>query len=124
MHIKKAVIILIHGFVGWMLCGATMWIGMATTSMKNTLIIHAISAPLIFVILSLVYFKKFHYTSPIQTAFSFLSIVVFLDVFIVALLINKSFEMFRSVLGTWFPFGMIFIATYVTGSYSSKEKES
>jgi hydrogenase-4 membrane subunit HyfE len=121
MNFRKAVIILILGFVGWVLCGATMWIGMATTSMENTLIVHAIAAPLIFAILSLVYFKKFRYTTPLQTAVAFLTVVVFLDVFIVALLINKSFDMFRSILGTWIPFGMIFIATYVTGLYSSEK---
>jgi hypothetical protein len=36
-------------------------------------------------------------------------------VFVVALLVEKSFDMFRSVLGTWLPFALIFLATWLTG---------
>lgn len=43
--VKKGVIILVHAFVGWALCGATMGIGMSVTSLSNTLVIHAIAAP-------------------------------------------------------------------------------
>jgi hypothetical protein len=39
-----------------------------------------------------------------------------MDFFIVAMLINKSFEMFTSLLGTWIPFALIFISTYLTGN--------
>ena len=45
----------------------------------------------------------------------FVAIVIFLDVFVIALLIERSFEMFRSVLGTWLPFALIFLATWLTG---------
>jgi len=58
----------VHAFVGWALCGATMSIGMSVTSLSNTLVIHAIAAPIIFSSLSLLYFKKFRYTAPLQTA--------------------------------------------------------
>jgi hypothetical protein len=39
MNIMKLVIILIHAFVGWALCAATIGIGMATMSLQNALII-------------------------------------------------------------------------------------
>lgn len=115
MKMKKAAIILIHAFIGWALCGATMGIGMAVTSIETTLIIHAIGAPIIFILLSLVYFRGFNYTTPLQTATIFIGFVIFMDVFVVALFINKSFEMFSSVLGTWIPFAFIFLSTYLTG---------
>jgi hypothetical protein len=38
-----------------------------------------------------------------------------MDVFLVALVINRSLEMFESVLGTWFPWVLIFFSTYLTG---------
>ena len=47
MDIKKLSIILVHIFIGWALCGATVWIGSAVTSMQNALIIHAIAVPII-----------------------------------------------------------------------------
>ena len=44
-----------------------------------------------------------------------LLIVVLMDFFLVALVINKSMEMFQSPLGTWMPFGLIFLSTFLTG---------
>ena len=121
MSTRKILVILIHAFVGWALCAATMGIGMAVTTIETTLIIHAIGAPIFFGIVSWVYFRKFNYTNPLQTALIFIGFVVSMDFFIVALLINKSFEMFTSLLGTWIPFTLIFISTYLTGLYSTKD---
>ena len=92
-----------------------MGIGMALTSLDATLILHAIGAPIYFVVLSFLYFRRFHYTKPIVTASAFLGFVIVLDFFLVALIINRSLDMFRSFLGTWLPFILIFMATWVTG---------
>jgi hypothetical protein len=119
---KKIIIILSHAFVGWALCGATMGVGTAVTSMQNTLIAHAIGAPIYFAGVSLVYFKKFNYTTPLKTALIFISFVILVDFFLVALVINKSLEMFTSPLGTWIPFGLIFLSTYLTGRMITQKK--
>jgi hypothetical protein len=124
MQIKKVVIILALGLVGWALCGAIIWIGMAFMSMENTLIVHAIGAPIIFGVISTIYFQAFNYTTPLWTAIVFVSVVIFMDVFLVALLIERSFEMFASLLGTWIPWAMIFASTYLTGLYATKRAES
>jgi len=116
--IWKGVVILAHAFVGWVLCGAIMLIGRSVTSLQTTLIVHAIGVFVIFAIIGLNYFKKFNYTTALQTAIIFVSFVILMDVFIVALLIEKSFEMFRSILGTWIPFIFIFKATYLAGLYT------
>jgi hypothetical protein len=108
-------IVFIHAFVGWILCGATMGAGMALTSITNALYIHAIGAPLFFIAISFNYFKKFNQVSPLKTAVLFVGFVIVVDFFIVALLINRSLEMFSSILGTWIPFLLIFGATYATG---------
>ena len=121
MNAKKAAIILVHAFIGWALCAATMGIGMAVTSLKTTLIIHAIGAPIFFALVSLVYFTKFHYTSPVRTAIIFTAFVMLVDFFGVALLINKSLDMFASLLGTWIPFALIFLSTYLTGLLVSRK---
>ena len=94
-----------------------MGIGMAVMSLQTTLILHAIGGPIGFIIISLFYFKKFDYSSPLQTAVLFIALVVFMDLFGVALLIEKSLAMFKSVLGTWLPFTLIFLATYFTGRF-------
>ena len=124
IQVKKLMIILVHGLVGWALCGAIIWIGMAFTSMQNTLIIHAIGAPIIFGAIASIYFRAFNYTTPLQTAIAFVSVVVFMDFFVVALLIEKSFEMFASLLGTWIPWALIFASTYLTGLFVTKRAET
>lgn len=124
MNISKIFIILAHAFVGWALCAATMGIGMAVTSLDNTLIAHAIGAPIFFAIVSLVYFKKFNFTTPLQTATIFIAFVIAMDFFVVAMLINRSFEMFTSLLGTWIPFALIFTSTYLTGLFASRSSRS
>ena len=63
---KAIGIIGVHAFVGWMLCTASMAISMATTTVENALIIHAIGAPIFYTIISLVY-------SPARKSISFLS---------------------------------------------------
>ena len=115
MNFKKIFIILVHAFIGWALCTASMVIGMATMSLESALIVHAIGAPIIFTTISLVYFNKFNYTRPLGTALIFVSFVIVVDFFVVALMINRSLEMFASPLGTWIPFALIFTSTYVTG---------
>jgi hypothetical protein len=40
------------------------------------------------------------------------------------LMINRSFEMFLSPIGTWIPFGLIFLSTYLTGLWvKSRSRE-
>jgi hypothetical protein len=112
---KKIMIIIFHAFLGWVLCAAVMGIGMGVTTQHNALVIHALAAPVIFGALSLIYFTKFDYTTPLQTALMFLGFVIFMDFFLIAFLILKSFDMFKSILGTWIPFLLIFLSTYLTG---------
>jgi hypothetical protein len=123
-QIKRLAIILALGLVGWALCGAIIWIGMAFMSMETTLIVHAIGAPIIFGAISVIYFKAFNYTTPLRTAIVFVSVVIFMDVFLVALLIERSFEMFASLLGTWIPWALIFTSTYLAGLYATRRPET
>ena len=123
MNPMKVTTILVHAFVGWALCAATMGIGMATMSIENALIVHAIGAPIFFTILSRVYFNKFNYTTPLQTALIFVSFVIVVDFFVVALMVNRSLEMFTSPLGTWIPFALIFTSTYVIGTLTVRRSK-
>lgn len=123
-QIKKIGVVLGFALVAQMLCWAIMVVGQMITSLENTLIAHAIGAPIIAIVVSLIYYKRFNYTTPLQTAIVFISVVIAMDVFIVALLIEKSFEMFSSPIGTWIPISSIFLATYLTGLFATKRVES
>ena len=121
MTTRKTIIVMIHAFVGWMLCAATMGIGMAATTLDAALIIHAIAAPVFFAGISLIFFRRFNYTTPLLTAGIFTIFVIAVDFFVIAMLINRSFAMFASVLGTWIPFALIFVSTWITGLFVTRK---
>lgn len=115
MNVKDAPGLLMYAVMGWALCGATMWAGMALTSLAAALWIHLSAAPLIFAGLSGVYFRRRRRATPVQAAAAFTLIVIVLDGTVVALLIERSFAMFSSILGTWLPFILIFTSTWAAG---------
>lgn len=114
---KRTAVILGLAFTGWALCGMIMGVGMATTTPENALVIHALLAPVVFAGISALYFMRFNYTTPLETASLFVGFVVFMDATVVSMLIIGTFEMFESVLGTWVVFAGIFAATLLTGRY-------
>ena len=74
-----------------------------------------------FALISLFYYRRYAFTSPMQTAAAFLGVVVALDLFLVAPVFEKSYTMFSSVLGTWIPFALIFAVTYLVGRLTFSE---
>ena len=73
-------IIAVHAIVLWILCGAIVMVGRQIWTMETTLIDHAIGSPVIAVVLSLIYFTYFAYTTPLQTATIFTLSAILLDV--------------------------------------------
>ena len=116
MRFVGVISVIVFGLIGQMGCWGLMIGGQAITTLDNALIIHAVGAPFVFALVSFIYFKKLNHTTPLITAICFAAIVILMDFFIVALLINQSFDMFLSPIGTWIPFALIFASTYLTGS--------
>ena len=112
---NKIFVPVIFAFIGWAFCAAIMGIGPTITSMRNTLIVHAIGGPLGFSLLAYIYHKKFGHLSPLATATIFIAFVILVDFFLVAMLILGDFGMFGSIAGTWLPFTLIFLASYFVG---------
>lgn len=104
-----------HAFVGWLLCAGTIGIAQAVWSLDTALVLHAIGAPIYFLAVSRHYFRRYTYTTPLQTAGAFIGFVMTIDLFVVGLVVNRNLEMFTSVLGTWLPFALIFTSTWLTG---------
>jgi hypothetical protein len=109
--LKVVAILAVHAVVAWALCGAIVFVGRQLWTMETTLIIHAIGAPIIAAGVSISYFTYFNYTTPVQTAAIFVLSAISLDFIVVATLIEKSYEMFTSPIGTWIPFALMFAAT-------------
>lgn len=112
---NSAISLVAHAVAGWAVCGSTIVLGRQFLSMQSTLVIHAIVAPLTFGLLSWSYFRRFADASPLKTATMLTGVVIGLDVFLVAPLFERSYEMFRSLLGTWIPFASMLTASYVVG---------
>lgn len=53
-----------HAIVGWALCGATMTLARSAGTMHQALVIHALATPVIFVAVSIVYFRRFGVMDP------------------------------------------------------------
>jgi hypothetical protein len=115
----SAILLFIHAAIGWALCGATIGLARRVANLHQALIVHAIAAPLIFVAVSRVYFRWFGTTPPLSTAATFTAVVILLDALVIAPLVERSFAMFRSILGTWLPFALIFLATWATGWFTA-----
>jgi hypothetical protein len=120
MILKAALLVLAFAAVGWALCGATLAVARALISLRVALWIHLAAAPAIFAVLSWVYFRQWGLTTPLQTAAAFTLIVVLLDAAIVAQFIERSYAMFFSILGTWLPFVLIFLATWASGQLAGR----
>jgi hypothetical protein len=121
---RHAAAIMGFALVGWGLCAVTMGVGMAVVGLKVALVVHAAAAPVIFAAISLVCFKRLAYTTPLTTAAVFLAVVVIMDVGVVSMLVQRSFEMFTSFLGTWLPFMLIFASTYLVGAIARSRRRN
>jgi hypothetical protein len=124
MTLRRAATIAAFAIVGWAICAAAIGIGFGLMTERGAFILHAIVAPIAFAGLSWLYFARFGYTPPLTTALVFVAIVVALDVFVVAMLIQGSFAMFGSPLGTWLPLILIFASTWGTGGLVDRERHT
>ena len=95
---------------------------MAVTSLMNALIIQAVGAPIVFALISMLSVKNFRHAMTLQTAAIFVAFVTSMNLFlVVAIIIQRSVELFASVLGTWILFVLIFLLTYFTGGTTIEE---
>lgn len=114
MSAQKWAVTLASALLGWALCAAIMGLGTAVMPLTEALVIHALTVPIFFIFVSLIYFRRFAYTTPLETACVFTGVVILMDLF-VALVINHNLAMLARPLATWVPLILIFSATHMTG---------
>jgi hypothetical protein len=85
-----------HALVGWVLCAGTIGIAQAVWTLDTALVLHAIGAPIYFLAVSRHYFRRYRYTTPLQTAGAFIGFVMTIDFFVIGLVVNRKLEMFTS----------------------------
>jgi menaquinone-dependent protoporphyrinogen oxidase len=104
-----------HAVAGWALCAALIAALLQFASTGVAIATHAVTAPIIFAAIAVNYFGAHGARDPLPTALAFTAIVALLDAVIVAGLVLRSYAMFASFAGTWLPFLLIFMATWVAG---------
>ncbi len=115
LGLRRIAAILALALLGWALCVSVMYAGIALFNLQSALVFHAIAAPIIFSVISWFFFSRLGYTKSLTTGAIFTLTVIFMEFFLVALVINRSLDMIRSFLGTRILFGLVFLSTYLTG---------
>ena len=111
--------VLVHGVVGWAACAVLMAALLGMFRLGVALWLHAVAAPILFLIVARRYFRARGAREPLSVAGVFTGTVAFLDLVVVAGAIQHSLAMFTSVVGTWVPFALIFGVTWATGEVMS-----
>jgi len=122
INAKTAIVLALHAFLIWIVCGLTVALGREVLGLEMTLWVHAIVAPAWTALVSLAYFNRLDATTPLRAAAFFVSFIIVLDAALVAPVFEKSYAMFSSVLGTWLPFLSIFAAAYLTGIWVTRRR--
>ena len=99
----------------WGLCGSVMGLGRYFWSTETAIAIHLPAAPIFAFVAATIHATMFPEFAQLTRAVVIIGVVIVLDFAIVAPLLERSFEMFRSVIGTWMPFGLIFLAAWIAG---------
>lgn len=103
-----------YGVLGWALCGALMMLLLRALPENAALAIHAIAAPLVFLALTRRYARVRGPREPWVVATTWTALIALLDAGLAGLGL-QDFAMFRSALGTWLPFTLVFFVTWLTG---------
>jgi hypothetical protein len=109
-------------FAGWAFCAAIMGGLPPLIGMEAALVVHVVAGPLGFALLAVLYQRRFGRYLPVTVAATFLGFVLAMDFFFVALLILGSLSMFRSPLGTWIPFALIFLTSWGAGAWARQRR--
>jgi len=111
-------IVLAFAFAGWAFCAAIMGALPPLVGMDAALAIHLIAGPIGFAALAFAYRMRIGRYSPLRVALVFVGFVMAMDLLVVAILGNL--DMFRSAVGTWIPFGLIFLASWGGGTWARR----
>jgi hypothetical protein len=99
----------------WGACGGVIAIGRKLWSIHKTLRVHLIAAAIVAFLVAAAHRALAPDFDPLVRAAAITAIVMLLDALVVSPLFERSYAMFRSVIGTWLPFAAIFAACLAAG---------
>lgn len=108
---------IIASLVVWGLCGAVMMVGRKFFSLQTAILVHLVAAPVFAFALSYFHAVVAPDFDPLVRAGVMTGLIVALDAALVAPVFERSYAMFRSLLGTWVPFALIFAASWLANLF-------
>lgn len=111
--------LMLHGLMGASLCAALMAGLLGAGALRAAPVVHALMAPLIFAWIAVRYFGARGARNPLPTALFFTAGLALIELLVVAGLVQGSLDMYRSVLGAWLPYALVFAVTWATGEVMS-----
>lgn len=108
------------GLIAWAVCGSVMMVGRRLWGLETALRVHLAAAPIIAFLVSSIHTLLAPGFGTVLRAGVMTGLIMLLDAAVVAPLIERSFAMFRSVIGTWLPFVAIFLASLAAGILGSQ----
>ena len=103
------------GLILWAACGGVMAVGRRIWTIDIALRVHLAIAPVLAFLVSAVHKMLAPEFDSVLRAIVITGLVIVLDAIVVAPLFERSYAMFRSVIGTWLPFAAIFLASWAAG---------
>jgi hypothetical protein len=110
--------LVVLALVLWGACGGVIAIGRRLWSQDTTLRVHLVAAPILAFLVAAAHRQLAPTFAPLLRAAAITAIVMLLDAVVVAPLFERSYVMFRSVIGTWLPFAAIFAAAWAAGVFA------
>jgi hypothetical protein len=99
----------------WVACGTVMAVGRRLWGLDAALKVHLAAAPITAFLVAAAHVLIAPGFGSLLRAMAITALVVVLDALIVAPILEHSYAMFRSVIGTWLPFALIFFASLAAG---------
>ncbi len=103
------------GLLLWALCGGVMAVGRRLWTLTTALRVHLAAAPVAAFVVSAVHALIAPEFGIVLRAGVMTGLVFTLDLLVVAPIFERSYAMFRSPVGTWIPFVLIFAASLAGG---------
>jgi len=109
------VLLIALALVLWGACGGVIAVGRRLWSLETTLCVHLVAAPIFAFLVAAAHRELAPAFDPLLRAAAITIVVMLLDALVVAPFFERSYAMFKSVIGTWLPFVAIFAAAWAAG---------
>ena len=108
--------LLAYGVVGWAVSAVVLAGILATGADRAAVVVHAITAPLVFGILAFRYQAPIGARAPLTAALAWTGLVAVLHLAIVAGALQRSLALVTSPAGYWLPLALIFVVAWGAGA--------